>query len=133
MTKNERDEAIRVIKSECYIFNLLNLDRTTIVNTALDKAVEALKAEPCEDAISREAAFDEIIWNSDNGLIDANEAIEALRKLPAVEPERKKGKWKYTADGYPVCTRCGGESCGHGGVKGYETKFCPNCGAKMEV
>ena len=43
MTKNERDEAIRVIKSECYISNLLNLDRTTIVNSALDKAVEALK------------------------------------------------------------------------------------------
>ena len=41
------------------------------------------------DLISREAAFDEIIWNSDNGVIDAKVAIEALRKLPSVTPEPK--------------------------------------------
>lgn len=39
------------------------------------------------DLISRQEAFDEIIWNSDNGVIDAKVAIEALRKLPSVEPE----------------------------------------------
>ena len=47
------EEAIQTIKSECYISDLLNLDRTRMVNTALDKAVEALKAEPCEDGIVR--------------------------------------------------------------------------------
>lgn len=36
-------EAIDVIKSECYVLNPLNFDRTKIVNTALDKAVLALK------------------------------------------------------------------------------------------
>lgn len=36
-------EAINIIKSECYVANLLNLDRTRIVNTALDKACEALE------------------------------------------------------------------------------------------
>lgn len=36
-------EAIKVIKSECYVFNPLNFDRTRFVNTALDKAVEALE------------------------------------------------------------------------------------------
>ena len=46
------------------------------------------------DLISRDAAFDEIIWNSDNGVIDAKVAIEALRKLPSVEPERKTGYCK---------------------------------------
>ena len=44
MTDKERQEAIRVIKSECYISNLLNLDRTIMVNTALDMAVEALQS-----------------------------------------------------------------------------------------
>ena len=57
MTNEERQEAIRIIKSECYISDLLNLDRTRMVNSALDKAVEALGAEPCEDCISREAAL----------------------------------------------------------------------------
>jgi hypothetical protein len=36
-------EAIKVIKSECYVFNPLNFDRTQLINTALDKAVEALE------------------------------------------------------------------------------------------
>ena len=38
-------EAISVIKSECYIFNPLDLDRTTKINTALDVAVEALEKQ----------------------------------------------------------------------------------------
>lgn len=38
------EKAIEVIKSECYISDLMNLDRTTMVNTALDKAVEALQS-----------------------------------------------------------------------------------------
>ena len=36
-------EAIKVIKSECYVFNPLNFDRTRITNAALDYAVEALE------------------------------------------------------------------------------------------
>ena len=44
-------EAIAIIRSECYIANLLNLDRTQMVNTALDKAVEALEQQSCGDCI----------------------------------------------------------------------------------
>lgn len=36
-------EAIEIIKNNYYIFNMLNFDRTTLVNTALDKAIEALE------------------------------------------------------------------------------------------
>lgn len=36
-------EAIKIIKSECYVFNPLNFDRTRIINAALDYAVEALE------------------------------------------------------------------------------------------
>ena len=36
------EEAIKIIKSECYIADLLNLDRTQMVNTALDMAIKAL-------------------------------------------------------------------------------------------
>ena len=43
------EEAIEVIKSECYIMDLLNLDRTRMVNTALDMAIEALKQCNCND------------------------------------------------------------------------------------
>ena len=53
------------------------------------------------DLISRQEEFDEIIWNSDNGVIDAKVAIEALRKLPSVEPERKTGKWIPVSERLP--------------------------------
>ena len=39
------DEAISVIKSECYVFNPLNFDRSTRINTALDVAIEALEKQ----------------------------------------------------------------------------------------
>ena len=38
-------EAISVIKSECYIFNPLDFDRTTKINTALDVAIQALEKQ----------------------------------------------------------------------------------------
>lgn len=84
------------------------------------------------DLISRQAAFDEIIWNSDNGVIDAKVAIEALRKLPSVEPERKPGKWKIistlqsTRGFFAECSNCKEIVFGGG-------KYCKECGAKMEV
>ena len=40
-----REEAINIIKSECYIFNPLDFDRSTMVNTALDTAIEALEKQ----------------------------------------------------------------------------------------
>lgn len=36
-------KAIDVIKDNCYVFNPMNFDRTTLINTALDRAVAALK------------------------------------------------------------------------------------------
>ena len=35
------EKAKKIIKSECYIADLLNLDRTRMVNTALDTVIEA--------------------------------------------------------------------------------------------
>lgn len=54
-----REEARGIIKSECYIFDPLNLDRSTMVNTALDMAIIALEQQN-EDYISRESVLDKI-------------------------------------------------------------------------
>jgi len=40
------ERAIEVLKSECYVFNPLNFDRTTLINTALDTVIEALEQKP---------------------------------------------------------------------------------------
>lgn len=37
------EKAIEVIKQNCYVSNLLDLDETVMINTALDRAVDALK------------------------------------------------------------------------------------------
>jgi hypothetical protein len=40
-----REEAIDIIKSECYVFNPLNFDSSTRINTALDMAINALEKD----------------------------------------------------------------------------------------
>ena len=55
---------------------------------------------------------------------------DALDKAPTVE-ERKTGKW--TMDGF--CTVCGEEAITEWNDCGGElafTKYCPNCGARIE-
>lgn len=90
------------------------------------------------DLISRQEAFDEIIWNSDNGVIDAKVAIEALRKLPSVEPERKPGHWELDQrTGEYVCSECGcnpiyeRETPDVSEIDKY--RYCRWCVAEMEV
>ena len=72
MTKKD---AIDIIKSECYVFNPLNFDRSTMVNTALDMAVKALEQEPCNDAISRKALIERINKAEDDFKADNMEII----------------------------------------------------------
>lgn len=82
--------------------------------------------------IDRQMAIDAV----KDAIISAEQpyAEDALRKLPSVESEQKKGEWIY--DGkrgrFPAC-KC--SICGH-----YENadwailqgvNFCPHCGADM--
>ena len=47
-------EAISVIKSDCYVFNPLDFDRSTKINTALDMAIKALEQESIIDKLRDE-------------------------------------------------------------------------------
>lgn len=77
---------------------------------------ESLLNEICENKLMvREPAAKKII-----GIIESVTAAD-------VRPERH-GEWKINPDGYyPYCTECGEEPQG-----GEMTKWCPNCGAKMD-
>ena len=84
------EEAIKIIKSECYTANLLNLDRTRMVNTALDLAIKALEQQPCDDCISREAVLDtECQIKEINGIeyVMLSEVQMKIRKMPSVIPK----------------------------------------------
>ena len=89
-----------------------------------------------DDCISRQAAIDMFQrlayddWNQGTSTTWANaysEAVDMVRELPSVQPERKTGRW--IEDGYynlpTVCSYCGTE-----GKR--EWKYCPNCGSHNE-
>lgn len=55
--------------------------------------------------------------------------LSMINQCPAADVEPVKyGKWKFNCDGYyPYCSECNNEPDG-----GKLTKYCPNCGAKMD-
>lgn len=61
---------------------------------------------------------------------------KAINEMPAtdVAPVRR-GRWE-TKDGTCTCSVCGGTAIGreeeHDGFDHLLTRYCPNCGAKME-
>ena len=80
-----REEAINIIKSECYVFNPLNFDKSTMVNTALDMAIEALEKQ---DRIAQVLDDCDLLesWET----LDDYDLLEAWEVLKMVKEEMKK-------------------------------------------
>ena len=109
---------------------------------ALAIAIVALKAEPCEDCISRESVLDVLrtmydthIVETEDGdeYIDYNDTVYEVEQLPSVTPARRKiGHWIDLNDkdewfcSVYKCSVCGHETLDHEG-------FCSKCGSRMEV
>ena len=125
-------EAKEIIKSECYVFNPLDFDKSTKVNTALDMAIKALEKEPCEDCVSREAVKEALRNRTEESISDC------INALPSVIHARKKAKWinKSHNNGCGItfniseCTCCGKNTFFDCAELLY--RYCPNCGAKMD-
>ena len=122
------------------------------VSLKISEAIEKLYEERCarmsDDSISRRAAIDTLKKISfsqrfecgeylsedimEIKIINSNKALEAIEALPAVEPERKTGKWIRLRKCCHKCSACGnfldfrGVNAGRG-----DANFCPNCGAEM--
>ena len=88
------------------------------------------------DLISRQAAIEvaDAVW-SVTGDKNVAKVWDQIKDLPSAQPERKTGHWIKTARWGRVyyCDQCrnyldfDGVNVGRG-----STKFCPNCGAKMD-
>lgn len=111
----------------------------TVYYDLLADVVEAEEAqEPCEDCISRtELLKYNTVCKDDDGINRFVVPTEVVRNLPPVQPIRPKGKWIFKNGKY----RC--NVCEEKAIYRYSgslsitqteilTKFCPNCGAKME-
>lgn len=55
---------------------------------------------------------------------------DKLECMPSAQPERKTGKWIYNSPVTVKCDQCG---CVIKDWDWYSFKYCPSCGAKMEV
>lgn len=110
----------------------------------LRMSIEALKQQPCEDAISRQAAIKYLCTNmnwydEDGEIADDEEKLNAITDLvngvPPVTPQQKMGHWIYSKAVntseiiWSECSECkdGERGCAK------RMKYCPNCGAKMEA
>lgn len=84
-------------------------------------------AQPCDDNLD---------WD-----ISADEMIDGIKSLPSVTPQPKIGRWirrDQWSEGvgmgenygyYYQCSEC--EEIIQGGYTKCDSKYCPNCGAKM--
>ena len=88
MTRKEAIERIKIILEEC----IENEDAVSYVTSydadALDMAIKALKQEPCEDCISRQAAIDvaDAVW-SVTGDKNVAKVWDQIKDLPSAQPE----------------------------------------------
>lgn len=100
--------------------------------TAFNMAIEALSAEPCDDAISRQAALDKAAYTeTEEGWSGMTVDVKDIESLPPVTPQPKLGRWIESNDkDFYRCSECG---CywEKDEVKYCNIDFCPNCGAKM--
>jgi rubrerythrin len=68
---------------------------------------------------------------------DGHTEADAETRLMSLQPERKKGKWIETDDGwdgtYWVCSNCGCPwTLIDGDPKDNGMNYCPNCGCSMK-
>ena len=93
-----------------------------------------VEQEPCEDCISRQAVLDinfkRIIFATTKPVEMIEQKVKAL---PSITPQLKIGRWIKTDGLYKnvySCSECERKVVLQN-ISKY--KFCPNCGAKMEV
>lgn len=103
------------------------------------EVVEALRQEPCEDTVSREAVLGLFAQNAD-AVRPYSAAWEKIRDLPSVNPQPKTGHWYVNEWGNITCSECGctalydkvyPDESVFGKAIRVKTTFCPTCGAKM--
>ena len=105
-----------------------------------------LEQQPCEDAISRQAALNSLIDNTHldgYDLAEALDAIENKEKLPSITSQQKIGRWEHGKEisreyrGQALVSidyldwHCSNCHCVVEQSIKPKWDYCPNCGAKM--
>ena len=106
---------------------------------AVSKLVMLPSAQPevCEDAVSRADVEIEVANLLKCVFVEYEDiAKKVATRLPSVTPQRKTGKWIDQKGGGCCCSECGryalDEVDGNFIHVAAKSKYCPNCGLKME-
>lgn len=86
-----------------------------------------LEQEPCDDAISRQEVVSYLCAHCPDDAECFNDCddIKNIKSLPSVRPQEPKiGYWIDSSNGW-MCSECNNDNT-------FDTKYCPNCGVKME-
>ena len=119
-----REEATALLKSRVDLIKS-NYPEIDDYCESLEMAIEALKQEPCEDCISRQAVLDYLFRPYSNEELYSNiDIANFIKELPPVTPQQKIGKWEIDEDRVYTCNQCNKKNLWH-------SLYCPNCGAKM--
>ena len=125
-----REEALQVIACMALEKRMSVSDGIEYDIEALDMAIEALKAQPCEDCVSRESVIDtlKLLRNKGFSVYAYDKWIEGL---PSVQPEREKGEWLHFKHKGQSKIRC--RNCLYEEPENiiYVREYCPCCGADM--
>lgn len=124
-----RREALKLLADARYADDLQGNDD---LQTAHNMAIDALRQEPCDDCISRQAVFD-LFYNTwkHNGVGEnyGELSIDALKALPSVNPQPKTGHWILTDDDFVYCSEC--EDSYYPRPIDASWYYCPHCGCRM--
>ena len=89
------------------------------------------------DLIDRQNAIDvlEILADkmSEEGAIVMTQAVAVLKDLPSAEPERKTDERTAKVEWYPGLTTFTDGICECGERVRDDWKYCPGCGARLEM
>lgn len=126
-----KDEAIKELTE------LLPEEFLSEYTDAIKMGIEALKQEPCGDAVSRQAVLETIDDDNRNGHYscfatnnDAECFKQIIRELPSVTAQPKIGYWEWLQyDGNPKIGNFHCSLCHSIGRTYFD--YCPYCGAKM--
>lgn len=102
----------------------------------MEKLIEELEREPCEDAISREVLLNRLANIAKaNAKSDAQKALMGrviffTEHLPPVQPKIKTGHWiDHSEESYVECPLCGHATNCEDNID--ELHYCFHCGARM--
>lgn len=175
MTREEKQKAIDALKISAPVMAVTQEEFNDYIQT-LNKIMDWLEQEPCDDAVSREAVINAICdyvaleeYEDKSHTFTIRPLEKRIKQLPSVTQKsetvtefadrcrecgarygkllkQKSGKWIKVKSGdkdFPesiVCSRCSNENSHLDFNENAEpigkvfitSKYCPNCGAKME-